>query len=214
MRDAPISAARISARPDGQRAIVTCDIVGFGARRGDVQRYLREQLYARTSAALDSTGIPFDECYHEDRGDGLLLVPPSRSSVEGLVTGTVERLGEEIRRQHKVARPGARMRLRVALDFGHVQPDHYGVHGGAVIRAFRLLDAPLFKRRVQESRARLSVILSDRLYADVVGPDMGGSDPSEYERLRIRSKETKTWAWVRLFGVPPGRAAGPGLAFE
>ncbi|WUI02901.1 hypothetical protein OHR68_14190 [Spirillospora sp. NBC_00431] len=206
--------ARISARPAGQRAILACDIVAFGARRALVQRYLREQLYTRTRAALDSTGIPFDECYHEDRGDGLFLVPPPGFPVEGLVTGTVERLGEEIRRQHDVARPGARLRLRVALDFGQIQPDEYGVLGDAVIRAFRLLDAPLFKRRVQESRARLSVILSDRLHADVVRPDLGGSDPSDYERLRIKSKETRTWGWVRLLGVPPGRAPRPGIAFE
>ncbi|TDD40550.1 hypothetical protein E1287_00835 [Actinomadura sp. KC06] len=206
--------ARVSARPAGQRAILACDIVAFGARRGHVQRYLREQLYSRTRAALDSTGIPFDECYHEDRGDGLFLVPPPRSSVEGLVTSTVDRLEDEIRRQHDLARPGARLRLRVALDFGLILSDEYGVLGDTVIRAFRLLDAPLFKRRVQQSGARLSVILSDRLYEDVVRPDLGGPDPSDYERLRIRSKETRTRAWVRLLGVPPDRAPRSGVAFE
>lgn len=130
------------------------------------------------------------------------------------MAATVDRLGDEIRRQHDMARPDAQLRLRVALDFGHVLSDEYGVLGDAVIQTFRLLDAPLFKRRVQQSGARLSVILSDRLYADVVRPDLGHSDPSEYERLRIRSKETRTRAWIRLLGVPPVRAPRPGIAFE
>lgn len=205
---------QISTRPAGRHAILACDIVAFSGRRGHVQRYLRAELYSRTRVALDAAGIPFDDCYHEDRGDGFFLIPPSGSSVEGLVTGAVDRLGEEIRRQHDVARPGARMRLRVALNFGQVHSDDYGVLGDAVIRTFRLLDAPVFKQRVQQSGARLSVILSDRLYEDVVRPDLGGSDPSEYERLRIESKETRTRAWVRLLGVPPGGAPRPGIAFE
>lgn len=205
---------RISARPAGRRAILACDIVAFGGRRGHVQRYLRAELYARTRVALDSAGIPFDDCYHEDRGDGIFLIPPSGSSVDGLLTGMVDRLGEEIRRQHDVARPGARLRLRVALDFGQVHSDDHGVLGDAVIRTFRLLDAPLFKQRVQQSGARLSVILSDRLYEDVVRPDLGGSDPSGYERLRIVSKETRTRAWVRFLGVPPGGGARRSIAFE
>jgi hypothetical protein len=152
--------------------------------------------------ALDNSGLTFEDCYHEDRGDGLLLLPDPRASLDAMVTSVVDDLNGEVRRQNQVAAPEARIQLRVAVHSGPVHFDRYGVTSRDMIHAFRLLDAPAFKRRVRESGARLGAIISSRLYDDVVRPDVGRADPADYQRLRVEIKETRTWAWLRLLGLP------------
>ncbi|QXJ22229.1 hypothetical protein AGRA3207_003196 [Actinomadura graeca] len=207
-----LTISREGTPPSGNRAIVAGDIVGFGGRSPEhVQAHLREELYSRVRRALGRSGIPFDDCYREDRGDGLLLVLQPGADLDVLVTPVLQDLDAEIRRQNDIARPGARMRLRVALNVGPVRSDRYGVVGKAVVQTFRLLEAPGFKRRMHESGARLGTIISHRLYEDVVLPDSGKADPADHERLWVELKETRTWAWVRFFGVPDSTRARPGV---
>jgi hypothetical protein len=194
------------------RAILACDIVAFGERRPEqLQLYLRDQLYTRVDRALNESGFRFDDCYREDRGDGLFLLLRPDDSLDALVTSVVNGLDREIRRLNQVALADARMRLRVAMHSGQVHTDRHGVTGDAMIHTFRLLNAPRFKHRMRESGARLGAIISDRLYEDVVRPDVGMADPAAYERLRVETKETKTWGWVRLLGVPAPSQTSPGV---
>ncbi|TDB86948.1 hypothetical protein E1264_16220 [Actinomadura sp. KC216] len=204
-----------SAHNAGIHPIFVCDIVAFGDRRSEnVQLYLRTELYSRLGRAFGNSGIALDDCYYEDRGDGLLLVPHPDVSADALVASVVNDLDGEIRRQHDVARSDARMRLRVAVSSGHVRWDRYGVAGTAVIQAFRLLEAPAFKRLVRDSGARLGVVVSDRLYGDIIRPDVGRANPADYERLRVEIKEMSTWGWVRLLGVPATPSRRPEILPE
>lgn len=61
------------------KAILGVDIEGFADRRrtNPDQILAREGLYCCLQAAFARTGIAWDLCYREDRGDGaLILVPP------------------------------------------------------------------------------------------------------------------------------------------
>ena len=70
--------------------------------------------------AFDSAGIPWDECCHEDRGDGVfVLVPaeiPKALLAESLPPALVTAL-----RDHNDGHPGPeQIRLRMALHAGEV----------------------------------------------------------------------------------------------
>ena len=65
--------------PAMHRAILGVDIEGFADRRrtNPDQIFMREGLYGCLRAAFARSGISWTACYHEDRGDGaLILVPP------------------------------------------------------------------------------------------------------------------------------------------
>ena len=42
-------------------------------------------MYEAVRCAFGAAGIPWDNCYHEDRGDGLLVLVPAEVSKELLV---------------------------------------------------------------------------------------------------------------------------------
>lgn len=199
-------------RPSGYRTIFVCDIVGFGERAGRdrVQEYLHATLYAVVAAAFDAAGVRFDECYHEDRGDGVMIVLPADADAALLVYPLVDHLRAEVRRANELASEAATMRLRVALHCGRMGSDPHGVVGTTVNHVFRLLDAPAFKQAMKESLAPVGVLASAEFHAAVIEEGRGAIDPGEFRPIDVRVKETRTTAWIRVPcapTTPPAREA-------
>lgn len=200
-------------RPSGFRTIFVCDIVGFGERAGRdrVQEYLHLALYTTVEAAFDASGIRFDACYHEDRGDGVMVVPPAEADAARLVFPLVEHLSAEIRRANELASEAASMRLRVALHCGRMNSDAEGLVGTAVNHVFRLLDAPGFKQAMKESTAPVGVLASAEFHAAVIRDGRGAIDPGQFRAIEVQVKETRTTAWIRVPGAAPAPPAGEGV---
>ena len=61
------------------RSIVVVDVEGFSdARRTNPNQVaIRDGLYRAMRAAFDHTGIPWADCDHEDRGDGVFVLIPA-----------------------------------------------------------------------------------------------------------------------------------------
>src|ERR1700734_2623440 len=61
------------------RTIVVVDVEGFGDQRrtNPHQVVVREGLYRAMREAFGSAGIPWDDCGHEDRGDGVFILVPA-----------------------------------------------------------------------------------------------------------------------------------------
>lgn len=194
---------------NGHHALFVCDIVAFSdpARSDEIHRYLRQELRVRIGRAFDSTGVPYADCRVEDRGDGLLVVAPAGISAGLLVSPLAEHIDAELRRQHEVAAPVARLRLRTAVHGGEVHDDGHGLVGRAVIHAFRLLEAPAFKELMVSDAPRTGQIVSDTVFRDTVQAGSGRlCDPAAFRHLAVQVKETRTTGWVRLFGASPPAA--------
>jgi effector-associated domain 2 (EAD2)-containing protein len=197
-------------RPSGFLTLFVCDIVGFGRRndRDRVQGHLRERLYAALRKGFDESGVPFDECYREDRGDGVIIVLPHGADDALLVHPLVDRLRGELRRGNELASDIATIRLRVALHRGRVESDANGLVGTSVNHVCRLLDAPAFKEEMEASAAYLGVLASQEFYQAVIQDGPGAIDPSDYHPVEVSLKETTASAWVRLLGAgAPGGVA-------
>src|SRR5580700_2986541 len=65
--------------PALHRAIIGVDVEGFGDERrtNPDQLAVREALYRCLREAFANAGIPWEDCYHEDRGDGALFLIPA-----------------------------------------------------------------------------------------------------------------------------------------
>src|SRR5208337_1655264 len=152
------------------RAIVVVDVEGFGdpRRTNRHQEEIREGRCRAAREAFDRTGIPWDSCDHEDRGDGIfILVPaevPKSLLVESLPPALIAAL-----KNHNGEHPGQQpVRLRMALHAGEVTYDEHGVTGTSVNLAFRLLDAKDLKAALARSASVLAVIVSSWFYEEVV----------------------------------------------
>ena len=92
--------------------------------------------------AFAESGIGWDSCVSEDRGDGALILIPPEVPKTLLVTGLPGMLAAAVSGHNTGSSVPERMRLRVALHAGEVYRDAHGVAGAAVNHAFRLAEAP------------------------------------------------------------------------
>ena len=181
------------------RAIICTDVAGFGdpSRTRADQLAVRDGLYCALEKAFDGAGVPWGECYHEDRGDGvLILVPPGvRNSL--LATRIPERLAAELRDHNRAHDPPAWIRLRLAVNAGMVCRDEHGVVGAAINQAFRLLDADPLRQALAGSRGVLAMICPQWFFRKIIGPTPG-SEPDSYRPVRVSVKETDVTGWICL----------------
>lgn len=204
---AGLSLARAPQFPvEGQTcAVFVVDIVGFTrvGRDDDIRRYLRERLYAYLQQAFDRSGVPWAECFCEDRGDGALVVVPPEIPVKGLIDPLPDKLRRLIRLHNHVSSAAADMQLRAALHIGPVEHDGHGFVGSDVDFAFRMLDARGLRTRLSDSGAELGLIVSDYVYHGFICRHPAATDPAAYRGVRFQTKNTKARAWTYL----PGAAA-------
>ncbi|MFI0487013.1 hypothetical protein [Actinomadura sp. 9N215] len=184
--------------------VVAVDVVGFGdpQRTNDAQRVLRAQLYHALEAAFAMTLLPWRQCYSEDRGDGVMIIGPPAIPSYLFTDPLAHHLTAVLRRCNQLAGLRTHMRLRMAVHHGLVQRDAHGVSGRALTLLYRLLEAPMFKQKLAETRADLGLIVSDQLYADVISQG-GLIDTAAYQAVACILKETSAQGWV-WFPPTPG----------
>ena len=135
-------------------------------RRNGDRVVIRDTMYDSLSGAFKWHN--WLRCYHEDRGDGVLVLVPPGVPKDRLVTSLPERLETALVR-HNVGAveqdPGraaaTQVRLWVAVHAGEVTFDRHAVVGSAIDYTFRLAEAPAedcvreLARRLRADRLRL-----------------------------------------------------------
>jgi len=202
---ARMSLARTPVPPaDGQMcAVFAVDISGFTRpdRDDEIRLYLHEKLYEYLQIAFDSSGIPWQGCFNEDRGDGALIVVPPGISFKGLIHPLPERLRGLIRRHNHVSRESAAIQLRAAAHIGPVDYDGHGFVGTDVNFAFRMLEARPVKSMLTASGAELCLAVSDYVYRGLVCRYPSLVHPDTFRAVRFQAKNTRTRAWTYLPGA-------------
>jgi tetratricopeptide (TPR) repeat protein len=190
--------------------IVVVDVEGFGARRrtNTHQLVVRDGLYRVVRTAFDTIGVPWADCYREDRGDGMFVLAPASATkalfVDPLPRGLIAAL-----RAHNDSRPDAeRIRLRMALHAGDVHHDAHGVTSASLNLAFRLIDAAPLKAALASSPGVLAVITSEWFFEDVVRHHAAAL-PATYRPISFSQKETTASAWIALPDHPYPPAIAP-----
>ena len=186
-------------QPAVHRAIVLIDVEGFShhERTNAHQAQLRADLYDSIEQAFAEAGIPWCDCHHEDRGDGVLVLVPPEVVKSLLVESLPWSLIKELRRRNALRPAAARLRIRLALHAGEVVFDPHGVTGTALNTAFRLLEAPPLKQALAKSPGVLALITSPWFYEEVVR-HTPASEPTSFHQVTVSVKETITLAWICL----------------
>jgi hypothetical protein len=191
------------------RSIVVVDVEGFGdARRANWhQVVIRDSLYLAMEKAFDHAEIPWADCDHEDRGDGIFVLVPAEVPKELISESLPAALVAELDRHNGTHEAPEQIRLRMAVHAGEVRYDSHGTTAAAVNLAFRLLDAPALKAALASSPGVLAVITSSWFFDEVVRHNPA-SDATAYRRVRVAVKETTAIGWIHL----PDHSHSPGHA--
>ena len=202
---ARLSLAGTSALPtDGQMcAVFAVDIADFTRpdRDDEIRLYLHEKLYEYLRVAFDNSGVPWQGCFNEDRGDGVLIVVPPGISLKGLIHPLPERLRDLIRRHNHVSCESAAIQLRAAAHVGPVDYDGHGFVGTDVNFVFRILEARPVKRMLEASGAELCLAVSDYVYHSFVCHYPSLVHPDTFRAVRFQVKNTRARAWTYLPGA-------------
>ncbi|WP_230862817.1 ATP-binding protein [Amycolatopsis camponoti] len=179
------------------------DVEGFGdpVRTGPHLQAVRAGLDAVMRAAFAAAGVEWEDCYREMRGDAVVALTPTNMDkttfVETALPALVTRL-----RVHNDTHPGPQLlRLRVALHAGEVSYDSHGISSAALIRTFRLCDAPPLKAALAGSPGLLAVIASDGLFDDVIRHTPAAA-PATWRPVPVAVKEADTTGWITLPDQP------------
>ncbi len=196
-------------------SVLFTDVAGFGdPKRNDGDREaVRKALYEISRSALEASGVPWAECYYEDRGDGTVIVVPPAIATVRVVDPLIPELASRLRQHNRHASDVVQIQLRVALHVGPVGRDAEGLTGEAVIIAARILDAPVLKARLAADRADLMFAASDYVYDHVIRHCVGRVDSAAFEHVDYQVKKTRVSAWVHLAGEavsPPRPGSSPG----
>jgi Effector-associated domain 2 len=184
---------------DGHVSICTVDIADYGGMDRTRTNYvaLRNGMYSSVRQAFAESGIPWDESFRQDRGDGILALVPA-GVPKGLFTGPLpDALSAALCAYNEGRPPEEQVRLRLALHAGEVRFDKRGdVASQAIIHAFRLLDAPPLKNAMADG-ATLAMIASDWFYTEVIRRD-ATFEPQSFTPVEVVVKETNTIGWMRV----------------
>jgi CRP-like cAMP-binding protein/tetratricopeptide (TPR) repeat protein len=183
-------------------SILFTDVAGFGnpLRLDPDREVVRTALYEILRAALAAAGVPWADCYYEDRGDGAVIVVPPTISTVRVVDPLVPELAVRLRQYNRRASEVVQIQLRAALHVGPVGKDAEGLTGQAVISTARILDAPVVKERLADARADLIFAVSDYVYEHVVRHGAGRVDSGAFEHVAAQVKESRVSAWIHLAG--------------
>jgi hypothetical protein len=183
--------------------IVYTDVAGFSSPdRNDADRLdVRRAMYRALEEAFEDSGVPWDGCHIEDRGDGALIVVPAQVPTAAVIDPMLVSLGMRLRRHNQRSSGAVRVQLRVAVNVGPVMPDPPGVSGSSIITAARLLDARPLKDRLAMTGADLGVIVSRFVYESVIAQGPGYVKAAEYEQIICRVKKSDVEGWIHLHGL-------------
>ncbi|NED35622.1 hypothetical protein G3I64_24285 [Streptomyces sp. SID8499] len=192
--------------PDGsprRRLCLAADVEQYSRLDTRIQAAVQTDLVRMLDEAASLSGLNRSAWSRQPQGDLEFAVLPEATPETSVLGSFVHHLGIRLR-DHNVRPSVPRIRLRLAMDTGVVAAAALGHAGPAPVAVARYVNA-LQLRTVLAAHptADLAVIVSDRLYQDVVksgGPDL---DPAQYVRVHVRAKEFGGYGWIRVPGHTP-----------
>lgn len=201
----------VSSRHPGEQvcAMLSVDIADYTSpvRDEEIRQHLRASLYTIIEEACDRSGIPWGECRHEDKGDGMLVVVPAGISPSRLIEPFPLVLRTLIRKHNRVSAEAASMQLRVAVHMGLVHQDAHGLASDDINYLFRMLDARPLRQSLADSRAEVVLAVSSYVYESIVLRSPSLADPAQFRHVKSRVKRTAVDVWLHIPGVDQNAAA-------
>jgi hypothetical protein len=173
------------------------DAVGYSNRNDAAKRDVQHRISTMVDDLLEDLRLRLSDTDHHGTGDGMIVFLPGDAdlgrAMNRLIRGAAEWLARDNRRFTD------RLRLRMALSFGPIEPAAIGFTGNTIVECGRLVDSqPLRSALMANEAADLCVLVSNTLYRFVVGNGFPGLEAAEFVRIddEIRNCESPAWLWL------------------
>src|SRR5579859_7569644 len=152
------------------RTTLAVDVERFGdLTRTDPERVrVHESLYKVLNQALDESGIDFASCYHEDRGDGVMILAPPETPKVRFSADLPYRLATALRQHNQAHAIPEHIRLRLAVSAGEIYFLAQGVVSDEINKTYRMLDSDPLKDTLKTTSDALAAIFSPWFYETVI----------------------------------------------
>ncbi|QKZ17577.1 hypothetical protein [Streptomyces chartreusis] len=198
-----ISPPRPAAGMPRRRLCLAADVEQYSRLDTPTQSAVQSELVWMLDEAAELTGLDRAAWTRQPQGDLEFAVLPEATPEDAVLGPFIHHLA--VRLGDRNARPAAqRIRLRMAVDTGVVEDAALGHAGPAPVAVARYVNAPQLRAVLATlNTADLAVIVSDRLYQDVVRSGLPDLDPAQYARAHVRMKEFGGYGWIRVPGQAP-----------
>ncbi|MFG2089815.1 hypothetical protein [Spirillospora sp. NPDC048824] len=190
-----------------RRTVVAADVHHYSEAAPLQQVDIQKTLIDALDSAATLSGLDRSRWYTQAQGDAELAVLPADAPEPIVIADLVRELTNQLARVNHAADPALRLRLRVAIHSGIVHFGHNGLPGPAAIETCRLLEARPLKEALSASTADLALIVSDRLFHDIVEAGYRGLRAADFTSVEVAVKEFAGTGHVRLLGGPGAPAA-------
>ncbi|MER5525749.1 hypothetical protein ABT075_14225 [Streptomyces sp. NPDC002677] len=186
-----------------RRLCLAADVEQYSRLDTRAQSAVQSELVRMLDEAATLTGLDRAAWTRQPQGDLEFAVLPEATPEAAVLGPFVHHLA--IRLGDRNARPAAqRVRLRMAVDTGVVADAALGHAGPAPVAVARYVNASQLRTVLATlTAADLAVIVSDRLYQDVVRSGRPDLDPAQYVQAHVRVKEFGGYGWIRVPGYAP-----------
>lgn len=184
-----------------RRLCLAADVEQYSRLDTPAQSAVQADLVRVLDEAAEFSGLDRSSWARQPQGDQELAVLPEGVPESTVLGSFVRGLASRLAALNAARAAAARIRLRLAVDTGVVADAPLGHAGPATVSVARYLNAPQLKAVLAAlDSAHLAVIVSDRLYQDVVRSGHRELDPGQYVRAHIEIKEFGGYGWIHVPG--------------
>ncbi|MEE1840862.1 hypothetical protein ABZ776_02045 [Streptomyces sp. NPDC007076] len=186
-----------------RRLCLAADVEQYSRLDTRAQSAVQTDLVRMLDEAASLTGLDRAAWARQPQGDLEFAVLPEATEEASVLGPFVQHLTVRLReRNTDPAVP--RVRLRLAMDTGVVADAALGHAGPAPVAVARYVNAQQLRAVLATlTVADLAVIVSDRLFQDVVRSGGPGLDPAQYVRAHVQVKEFGGYGWIQVPGHTP-----------
>jgi hypothetical protein len=196
-----------------RRFVVMVDLENYSGRDNLRQLEAQGALDRTMKHAALHAGLDRSRWRIQPQGDGELDILPQETEEPRVIGDFVAALDGHLTVYNRDRVPEARLRLRVAMDYGIVHFGNIGYPGATVVRTARMLDSPELRSALADAPgANLALMVSGELFDQVVRHGYPGLCPEKYAAADIEVKGLRCRGWIRVPGHEPGSAANDGTA--
>ncbi|GGK74304.1 hypothetical protein Sme01_33770 [Sphaerisporangium melleum] len=180
-----------------RRLVMAVDAEGYGS--GDDLRH--DSIQFGLAQVMDrgarEAGLRRETWSRQEAGDGEVIVLPEGEPELRVIDDLVRRLRKALHDHNRERRDDARLRIRISIGHGVVKRGAMGFVGQVVVTTCRLLDANAARTALKTNpRADLVLILTDRLYEDVIRQLHTSHRPESFTQVKVPTKERTEIAWM------------------
>ncbi|MBB5955972.1 class 3 adenylate cyclase [Saccharothrix tamanrassetensis] len=182
------------------RLVVAVDVEGYSKLDALDQSLVQSRLGEVLDVAAHNAGLDRSQWYRQVRGDGELAVLPADADTASVLAHFTEEVARALRDLRAAGTP---LRMRLAMHCGTLTAGQFGLVGHAPIVTCRLLDSKVVRKALALGEGDLVLVISERLFDDVVRTRFHELDPSRFRPTRFSVKGASYAGYV-CPGAPRG----------